>query len=294
MNDKTILADDNSKAATPAETRAEMTRLSGRGYSQYRYVFVQLPDPAKPRPSTVGAMVSGRRHRELLLYMLLLTCWPWLHDNDKPLESEVWLRALEAKGGLTWSATTLSRVWGNLEKMGLITRKREDKLNRVTPRREDGAEDYSFPGGRDDWWNLYFTVPESFWKDEIFAMLSLPGLAMLLVIAKETSYQKEFWFTYEQMEKWYGIKPGSVKNGVAELERLGLVFRRVQPIKAKLSRTGLTTKTWYSLTGEFGHDARKAVQAKTKRELTNRMKREAVAFEEAPSAEPPKKKPKSR
>lgn len=281
---------DNPELATSADTRDDMTRLAGRGYSQYRHILVQLPDRDKPRRSTLGKMLSARRHRELLLYMLVLTCWPWLEDNKEPLASDVWIRALTAKGGLTWSSSTLSRAWTHLEELGLIRRKREDKLVRVIPRREDAGEEYTAPGGRDDRWNAYFTIPDSFWKRETFAKLSFPGLVMLLVIAKETQYQKECWLTYELLKDWYGVTAGSAQNGVADLDRLGLLHRRVEPIKASLSKTGGTTRTWYSLTGDYGHDARAKLRARAKRELTARAKHEAVSFAEGSTVKKPKLK----
>lgn len=293
MDDNADAAASAAELATPADTREDMTRLAARGYSQYRHILVQLPDEDKPRRSTLGKMVSSRRHRELLLYMLVLTCWPWLKDNREPLASDVWIRALTAKGGLTWSSSTLSRAWARLEELGLITRKREDKLVRVTPRREDGADDYTLPAGRKDRWNAYFTIPDSFWTDETFAKLSLPGLAMLLVIAKETSYRKECWFTYDRMDEWYGIKQGSVQNGIANLEQLGLVHRRPETIKASLSKTGGTTRTWYSLKDDYGHEARANLQRRARRELTARAKREALKFAEGSTAKKSKAKKKA-
>src|SRR6218665_3953850 len=119
-------------------------------------------------------MVTGRRHRELLLYMLLVSCWSWRGENREPLAAATWIRALTAQGGITWSASTLSRSWKRLEDLGLIE-KRE---------REDGTEAYTAPAGRDDRWNTYFVIPDEFWTTEVFAKLSLPALAVLLVVAK--------------------------------------------------------------------------------------------------------------
>ncbi|WP_284328795.1 hypothetical protein [Demequina litorisediminis] len=153
-------------------------------------------------------MLHQRKHRALLLYLLLLTCWPWLHDRKRPLEGDVWIRALTAKGAPTWSASTLSRSWADLAELGLVTKgaKREGRLIRPAPRREDAAADYEFPGGRRDRFNTYFALPDEFWKDELFAKALLPALVMLLVIAKETNSKEEVWFTYDGLEDWYGIK----------------------------------------------------------------------------------------
>lgn len=269
---------DNSSAplngASPTETRAFMTKLAGRGYAQFRNILVQLPEEDKPRASTLSRIVTERRHRELLLYMLLVTCWPWLSKQDQPLPAGAWTRSLTAPGALTWSPSTLSRAWKHLEELGLIEeRKREDRLVRVTPRREDAQEAYTAPGGRADRWNTYFTIPDVFWHDEWFAKLSMPALAVFLVVAKETSYRDECWFTYNRMDAWYGLKPRTVQAGVKELRDLGLLGTREETVSAPLSATGKTTQVYYALTGEFGRTSRVAMQKKAQAELKTREKR---------------------
>lgn len=262
-----------SGGSTPAQTREHMTRLSARGYSQIRHVLVQLPERDKPRASTLATMMHGRKHRALLLYLLLLTCWPWLEQQYKPLEGSVWIRALTAKGAPTWSASTLSRAWADLIELGLVRKERENRLIRVVPRREDGGADYEAPGGRRDRWNAYFTLPDAFWNDEVFAKLTLPALVMLLVIAKETSRQKSVWFTYDGAEEWYGIKPKSAQNGLDELRELGLVKRTVEAIQAPLAPTGKSVHMHYALTGDFGYESRKALQGRAKKATKKRQKK---------------------
>ena len=112
---------------SPDVTRREMTKLSARGYVTLRNILVQLPDDRTDRTSTVGWAMSKRKRRELVLYLLLLTCWPWLQNRDEPLSCDRWLRALEAEGptALTWSPSSLSRAWGSLERQGLVKRTRE-------------------------------------------------------------------------------------------------------------------------------------------------------------------------
>lgn len=255
----------------PLETRAEMLRLSARGYTQLRHVLVQLPDEKGPRASTLARVVSQRKHRALVLYMLLLACWPWLAERREPVQGDVWIRALTTDKGLTWTGSTLSRAWADLETLGLVERKREERLLRVVPRREDGADSYDPPRGRTDRWNAYFILPDSFWMDELFATLSLPALAMLLVVAKETNAKSEVWLTYEHCEEWYGIKPQSVQKGLKELEAARLLHRRTEKIKAPLSPTGWSVHMWYSLTGEFGYEARKKLRKRAASERQSRL-----------------------
>lgn len=151
--------------------------------------------------------------------------------------------------------------------MGLLEpRQRVGRSTLVQPRREDGQAPYEVPGGRADRWNTYFVLPDAFWLEGIFARLSLPGLAMLLIIAKETNAKKEMYLPYSKAKEWYGLSAKTVQKGVAELDAEGLLYKREQVITAPLSATGLTTRVWYSLTGEFGHDSREALRRKASRE----------------------------
>lgn len=249
-----------------------MTRISARGYTQIRHILVQLPERDKPRASTLAKIMHERKHRALLLYILLLTCWPWLEKQWTPLEGKVWIRALTAKGAPTWSASTLSRAWADLIELGLVEKQRENRLVRVAPRREDGGEPYDAPGGRRDRWNAYFSLPDAFWNEEIFAKLNLPALVMLLVIAKETSRQSSVWFTYDSAEEWYGIKPKSAQNGLDELRRLKLVTRTIETVDAPLAPNGKTVHMHYALTGDLGHEARSALQARAAKAAKKREK----------------------
>jgi hypothetical protein len=237
--------------------------------------LVQLPDRDKPRASTLSKMLPGRQHRALLLYILLLTAWPWLNDRRDPLAADVWIRALKADGAPTWSPSTLSRAWADLEDLGLVTKKRERRLARTVPRREDGGADYEVPGGRTDRWNAYFVLPDEFWNEEHFARLSLPALVMLLVVLKETNKKDEVWLTYDNAKEWYGIKPKSAQNGLTELVSLGMLDRRRHSIPAPLSPTGKTVRMYYSLTGPYATAARSKARAKAQRERQRRLKADA-------------------
>jgi hypothetical protein len=266
--------------ATPQETREQFTRLAGRGYLKLRHVLVQLPDDRDERASTVGTMMNQRKHRALLLYLLILTSWPWLSRNKVPLAAAVWVRALtgpyDAKNAPTWSASTLSRALGDLETLELIEKRdRVKRRSHIIPRREDGADAYTIPDGLNDRYNTYFTLPDSFWNTGLFAKLSFPGLVMLLIVAKETSQKAEMYIPHEKGPDWYGISPGTVKNGINNLRKLDLLDEREEWRKAPLSPTGLTQRIWYSLKGEFGHGAREQQRNTAKTERSQRIGKNA-------------------
>jgi DNA-binding PadR family transcriptional regulator len=270
------LLKDSESPATPQDTRELFTRLAGRGYLKLRHVLVQLPDDQEVRASTAGKMLSQRKHRALLLYLLILTSWPWLSRNKVPLAAAVWVRALtgpyDAKNAPTWSASTLSRALSDLQDMGLIEKRdRVKRRSHIVPRREDGAAAYTSPEGLNDRYNTYFTLPDAFWNTGLFARLSFPGLVMLLIIAKETSTKAEMYIPHEQGPDWYGISPGTVKNGINDLRKLGLLDEREEWRKAPLSPTGLTQRIWYSLTGEYSHGAREQQKKQAKTERSQRI-----------------------
>lgn len=263
---------DEEVTASSSQTRAEFTRLSARGYVKIRDILVQLPDDEPERSSTVGWAVQNRRQRELVLYLLILTCWPWLHKREKPIAAQVWVRALTSthKNALTWSPSSLSRAWRALEKQGLIERERVGQGVRITLCREDGVSGeeqgslfYSPPTGQRDRRNTYFILPDLFWHDELFAKLTLPGLAMFLVIAKETSQNDEAWLSLKDMPEWYGISQKSAQKGIRNLDDLGLVSQRRTSVSAPLSPVGYTTRVHYRLVNDFNRPARADLQLKT-------------------------------
>jgi len=268
--------------ANAQDTRDEMLRLSARGYGQFRHTLVQVPGAkGAERGSTLGHMVKGKKHRALTLYMLLLTCWPWLEDRKEPLAAATWIRALSSPSGLTWTPSTLSRAWGDLEEAGLLEpRVRTGRLVRVSPRREDAQSSYEAPKGRRDDAHRYFVLPDHFWKGGDFARLTLPGLAMLLIILKETGGKKpEMYMPLEKAPEWYGISPRSAQNGLADLAKNDLLVRRIELRKAALSPTGRTTRHYLSLSGPYGALARDALRAHARKERSNRL---AAATAEAP------------
>lgn len=269
--------------STPEQTRAKGLELTARGYTVVRHVFVQNHDA--PRPSVLGVMVKERRHRALVLYLLVLCWWPWLQKNHKPLTADVWIRALTATGpargkALTWSPSTLSRAWKDLEQLGLIEpTKRIGRLTAIIPRREDGHKPYVAPSGeKKDWANTYFTVPDEFWTEQHFATLSPSALAVLLIILKETTQKPDTPLRRESMPDWYGISGKTVQKGIDELKALGLVHIREAVVSAPLSPNGITRQYFYSLTGPYGGEARRARQRLANRKRKARAKKAAAAL----------------
>ncbi|MCK5891707.1 hypothetical protein [Aeromicrobium sp.] len=248
-----------------------MLRVSGRGYTTLRQNFVQLDDSAERRDSVLGTIVSERKHRALILYLLLLTIWPHLKGLENPLSSTIWRRALTSSKGSQWSRADLSKTWAQLEDMGLIVRSRQGRLQRVQPLMEVGEEPYESPTGeKKNWAEAYLTLPPEFWTDEWFAELNLAELAVMLIVAKETTQRDEMWVTEAKVSEWYGISPNTFRKGIQGLEKHKLLKTRPEYIAAPLSPLGYTTRLNYSLSGNFSRDSRKRIQASAQRQMKAR------------------------
>ena len=269
--------DSTTETASPAETREMLLRVSGRGYTVVRHLCRQLPASAGQRRSSVlGPMVTERKRRSVQLYLLLLTVWPWLEGQDHPLPAAVWARALSTDKGRRWTPTHVSAAWTDLEGRGLITRQRLSRGVIIAPRREDGAANYTKPGLKKwDRHETFFVLPPEFWTEEWFEKLSPPGLAMMLIIAGETSQKgkDEVWLTNEDAGDWYGLSPRSVESGIEDLRKHGLLEERVEWVKAPLSAIGSTKQHHYSLTGQFSTAERAQLQKKAQTELKARLGR---------------------
>lgn len=261
--------------ATPEETLQELLRVSGRGYTKIRHTLCQVPTATGgSKPGLLGPMVTDRKRRSLQLYLLLLTVWPWLKDRAVPLPSAVWARALTTTSGRNWSASNVSDAWADLEDRGLVERKRLSRAVEVTPRREDGAAGYTEPDGtKGDHLHSYFTLPPSFWTMGWFEELSMPGLAMLLIVASKTSRpnQPETWLTNSDAAAWFALSPRSVEGGLTELADRGLLAERIEWVKAPLSPIGATKRHWYSLNGDFSTDSRLAMQDHARKDRARRL-----------------------
>jgi len=263
--------EDERSPATPESTREALVRATGGGYLPVRRVFVQKHDGAN-RGSTLGRLVRQRKRRELILYLLVLTRWS--AEDRAAWPADVWLRALEVnvQPQLTWSRSSLSEAWTELVRLKLVNRRRERRLSKITPRREDRKTGYERPDGKAQA-DQYFTLPGEFWTERWFDRLSLAGIAVLLILLKETNKNDEVQLTHAETALWYGISESTAKKGYGELDGAGLVNVRSEYRMGNFSATGLVEERFYSLTGPFSTDARRASRAVAAKEMTARRRR---------------------
>ncbi|MGA1827295.1 hypothetical protein, partial [Microbacterium sp.] len=73
------------------------------------------------------AVLTRIKFEAIMTRTCLSLCFCHSYASDCVAEAEVWVRALQSDtgAGTTWSTSTLSRAWRDLEDMGLIAKKRE-------------------------------------------------------------------------------------------------------------------------------------------------------------------------
>lgn len=263
--------------ATPQQTLEALTRYAGRGFTPVRNSFVQRRlRSGKFVGSSLGQLVHERRHRALLGYLLLLMTTQSLDRRSAPLEAKVWARALSPRPPApAWPDTAMTPIWAMLDTgpPRLITKERQARLVKITPRKENGRGDYTRPRPDQqpgDAGELYFTLPDAFWLDDWHNMLSLPGVAVLLILLAGTVTRDEAWLSPERAPEWYGIAPKTMYNGLEDLRKNGLLAARDEWVTAALSGIGKTKKTHYRLRDPFSRAARLKLQDTTRTEAQRR------------------------
>jgi hypothetical protein len=247
--------------ADVSEPLKAILKFSGRGYTNVRHVLVQRPASSPHRASSLAIMVNQRKSRPLLLYLLLLTAWNFLGKNTgPPITATVWAEALTYPEGRKWTEPTVSSTWKYLIEKDLVRAEHVGRRLAVTPRREDGASEYTNPGQvTNDRYETYWTLPGSFWLDGHFARLHLPGIAALLILLSGTSEKPEMWLSPEYAPQWYGISTRTMQRGLGELKDLGLVNVTYQR-NSLASKTSKTARMFCTPKGPYALETRRMQQ----------------------------------
>jgi hypothetical protein len=143
--------------------------------------------------------------------------------------------------------------------------------------REDGSgEPYEYPDpAREE--DRYLRLPFAFWVEGWYQRLSLPGLAMLLVLLAE---KDDVVLPIDRVPEWYGISRATAQRGLDELRQKGLVEMRVEQRVEPLAPDGFTSERHHRLVGSFERPRREEA---TVTPLTptpaqrRRLRRKAVA-----------------
>lgn len=208
---------EDAPAATPGQQRELYLGRGKSGYTKVRHSFIQEFGgmTGGSKPGTLGRF--SRNHRAAVLYLAVLTNWPWLSREAEPLPAAAWIRFLTCNGSsaLTWTEQSLSHAWKTLEALNLVERPRKGRLLNIRPRREDGKAAYSSPTGTNG--DLYWVLPNEFWSQQLHGNLSWPALSVLLILLKETNGRQVAELSVDRAMRFYGIGRTTAEKGLAEL-----------------------------------------------------------------------------
>jgi hypothetical protein len=237
--------DMQKEEASGRDTRAAILTRAIRANVPLRKTFVQANKGAESRPGPLRDFVTGRDLRGLRAYLMIVAACSsgdkgWTTEHD----SAVWARLMDIdKTASDQSARTGAwRALRRLEARNLIECSRKGTVIKVTLLREDGTgKAYDRPKG-DNEENRFLQIPTTFWTQGRDEKLSLPGLALFLVVARE-----KHWATFpaEWARQWYGWSPDTHERGLKQLVELEFVQTRAFKKKAPLAPLGFTIAHQY-------------------------------------------------
>ncbi|MFE2049708.1 hypothetical protein ACFXAS_14495 [Streptomyces sp. NPDC059459] len=234
---------------TGRDARIAILERSVRATVPLRKTFVQANAGKGSRHGPLRKFVTSGDLRGLKAYLLIVAAcsdgskgWSTTHD------SAVWARLMDIDTSATPAAarTGAWRTLQRLQKHKLITctRPRGSTMITATLLREDGSgEPYDRPTGKTAE-DRFLQIPQAFWKKGFDEQIDIPGLAMLLVIAREKPWSP---FPAERAPEWYGWSADTHLRGLNKLIELDLAERRETYTKAPLSPSGLTMTYQYNL-----------------------------------------------
>jgi hypothetical protein len=240
---------------TGKQAREELLRRAIRPTVPLRKTFVQAVPGTEPRWGPLRTFVVNGDLRGLRLYLLVVAATSASNEDGwtTTLDSLVWGRLVDAEDTATPASvrTAAWRALGRLQDRGLLRRVRSTGNNRyitVTLLREDGSgAPYTRPFADDDSKqesDRFLRLPTTFWKRGSDTAPGMPGLAMLLTLAREKPWSS---FPAERMPDWYGWSADTTERGLHSLLAHELVDRRDAYRATPLSPTGATLIHQYRL-----------------------------------------------
>lgn len=245
-------ADVQPPEVTGRDTRTAMLERATRKHVPVRKDFVQAPPGGASRHGPLKEFVTKGDLRGLRAFLIVLACCSAPNAKtgvyDTTHDSAVWARLLDTNVAATEQAarTAAWRTLQRLQNRGLIrcTRRPGSTMISVALLREDGSgKEYTRPNGRTAA-DRFVNIPNAFWTRGYDEQIDVPGLAMLLTIAREKPWSS---FNADKAPEWYGWSPDTHLRGLQKLLDLKLTERRATFRKTPLSPTGTTLIYQYRL-----------------------------------------------
>lgn len=234
-----------------------MIQRSRRTFAPIPKTFVQKPATAGAvnRAAPLATFVRNSDKRGLVAFLLLHTI---ISSGDgrggwsTTLHLSVWARAFNTVATATGSSATsaATKILSRLVKYQLIERQRQGRERQVTVRllQADGSGDpYVRPNGRTPE-TRFLRLSHEFWAQDWDERLTLPGIAMLLVLLHEKPGRS---LPSEHMPKWYGWSADTAERGFRELRDHGLLRIKPEIYTDPISPTGLSRRNLYTVQPPF-------------------------------------------
>jgi hypothetical protein len=215
------------------------------GAMPVRNSFIQTPRGSSADLAPLAHIVRRGRESALDQFLLALT-WASGGDHDVRRDSRIWARAVVGREDEA-ARRTVARNWGLMRDLKLISTNRGGRLTRVAFLQEDGSEAaYRHPSKTSA---QYFQLPFSYWEDDWYRELKLPGKALLLISLSLLDF---FRLPAAQGPNWYGISESTVERGLRELRHADLLKASRAAKPAPLAPQGYTIENYYCLQAPFG------------------------------------------
>lgn len=212
--------------------------------------FIQMPREEKERRGPLATFVNNGDLRGLKAYLLIVASASSPDENDEwytSLSLQTWARAFgcfESANGAA-AKTAATRILVRLQERRLIEKahdggKREIKVKLLA--QNGSGEEYQRPTRR------FIRLSHDFWKSGLDEKITLPSLAMLLVILGE---KQPCELPSERMPEWYGWSADTAERGLYDLCRMGIIEKQRWSKETALSPTGYTIVNEYSVLPPF-------------------------------------------
>ena len=164
--------------------------------------FIQQPRGSKERSSVLSQFVTNGDLRGLKAYLLIAASASSPDTENEwytSLPLQTWARAFgcsETAGSIATAKAAATRILLRLQQRGLIEKSRCGKERKIKIKllAQDGSgEEYQRPASR------YIRLSHDFWKSRFDEDISLPALAMFLVVAWRTNTMRASNGTYAGM-----------------------------------------------------------------------------------------------
>lgn len=217
---------------------------SERSIAPLRVAFLHEPR-REGLPGPLASFVEERRGIALDLLLLAHTAAPLSEDRPIRATSRQWMKAIGAEPSAS-NRATISRSWTWLEEKRLVRSHRTGRERGIEVLCEDGSgKSWQPPKARGE---AHFGLPLDYWWGSYPRVLSLPAKAVLLIgLSLQSRGDSFFELPLERGSRWYGLSESTLRRGLGELRRLGLLRRWVNRRETTRSPIGRTYDQRYAL-----------------------------------------------